>query len=162
MARTRKRRSDWTPEEEVSEFSELAEGDYLAKCLDQRTEVDFATPRGSVDAAVAYLGGPLSGRALDVGAGEGWATLRLRDRLWRRSGRRHITPHYLTYRRLRAMGSDHYLEVATALDVKICDDRQATLKDVVARRIYDLPGGSFVLEAAVSVVKVRLAKAQCR
>lgn len=256
MARTwGKTWSDWTPEQEAREFAELAEGHYLVNCLEKRTEADLDGLRASVDASVIYLGRPAGGKALDVGAGEGWATLRLRelgfdaigverspaiaarapegiveigdaqdlpvseasqdfvlcnsilehvlnpdlviselarvlapggvavltttnhwhwvtgeieiplfpymprrmrDRLWRKSGRRHITPHYFTYRQLRRMAAEHGLECDTALDIKINDDPPTTAKGRIARVAYRLPGGKFALEAFVTVVKVRL------
>ena len=254
--RARKKQwSSWTSEYEEQQFQELTTKHYIANCLDQRTEEDHAGLLASVDAAVAYIDGPIGGTALDVGAGEGWATAylrklgfdavgverspdvaaraaegmvmvgnaqdlpmedasqdfvlcnsilehvldpdvvmdeiarvlkpggtavltttnrwhpmtgeievplfpymprRIKDRLWRRSGRMHITPHYFTYSQLKAMAAVRGLRCDTTLELVLAD--RPGWKAAVARRVAKLPGGMWVLEAAVTVVKVRLVK----
>lgn len=252
---SRKRWSDWSPEYEEAQFQELASKHYIANCLDARTEADHTALRASVDAAVQYAGVSAPGNALDVGAGEGWATAylgelgfnalgverspdvaarahddrvlvgnaqalpvddssqdfvlcnsilehvldpdavmseiarvlrpggrsmltttnrwhpvtgeievplfpymprRLKDRLWRGSGRMHITPHFFTYGQLRRMAAEYGLNCEGVVDLKLASSTSG--RGDVGRRIASLPGGRWLLEARVSVVMVRLTK----
>lgn len=256
MARTAKKQwSDWSPEYEEQQFQELASKHYIANCLEVRTEADHAALRASVDGALAYADVRPPGTALDVGAGEGWATAylcelgfdaqgverspdvaarapdglvlvgnaqalpvpdesqdfvlcnsifehvldpdevmseiarvmkpggrsmltttnrwhpktgeidvplfsymprRLRDRLWRRSGRMHITPHFFTYNQLRRMAAEHGLFCESVVDLKLATS--ASGRGGLGRRIAGVPGGRWLLEARVGVVMVRLTK----
>src|SRR5688572_12868341 len=79
MPRGKKQWSDWSPEYEEQQFQELASRHYIANCLDKRTDADHEALRASVDAAVVYIASDRRGTALDVGAGEGWATAYLRE-----------------------------------------------------------------------------------
>lgn len=257
MARTAKKRqwSDWSPEYEERQFQELASKHYIANCLDARTEAYYKALRASVDGALVYAAIPAEGCALDVGAGEGWATTylrelgfnalgverspdvaarapegtvllgnaqdlpvesesqdfvlcnsifehvldpdkvmseiarvlkpggrsmltttnrwhpmtgeisvplfpymprRLRDRLWRRSDRMHITPHFFTYRQMRRMAAENGLECESVVDLKLATSTSG--RGDIGRRITSIPGGKSLLEARVGVVMVRLTK----
>lgn len=81
----------------------------------------------------------------------------VRDVLWQRSGRAHISPHYFTYRQLRQLAAAHGMTCDTALDILFNEDpRRRKLVFRVASWFYGLPGGRWALEALVSVTKVRL------
>jgi ubiquinone/menaquinone biosynthesis C-methylase UbiE len=82
---------------------------------------------------------------------------RLKDRLWQRSGRKHITPHFFTYGQLREMAAERGLRCDTTVDLVLAKHRPG-LKNAVAGAVAKVPGGTWLLEAAVGVVKVRLVK----
>jgi SAM-dependent methyltransferase len=82
---------------------------------------------------------------------------RLQDYLWRRSGRRHITPHFFTYRQLRRMAVAEGLTCETVLENKI-QLAPETRKGRIARKVHPLPGASFALEAFIPIVQVALRK----
>ncbi len=67
----------WTPEQEEQTFQDLA-ARYAATALESRTEEDIANFRRWLDMDVK-VSGKTGGRALDLGAGEGRSTQRLRE-----------------------------------------------------------------------------------
>lgn len=83
---------------------------------------------------------------------------RMRDYLWRRSGRGHITPHYFSYRQMRRMAASHGLQCETAITVTLRGPRRASTIGRVARVAYRIPVAHFLMDATMNVVRVRLIK----
>jgi SAM-dependent methyltransferase len=82
----------------------------------------------------------------------------VRDRLWRRSGRAHISPNYFTYNDMRSLAAEFGLVVTTPLDVRLGTYRG--LRGAVGRRLHRWRIGRTLLEAALPIIMVRLARSR--
>src|SRR3954454_16299313 len=72
-------RTPWTPETEAAAFRLSAAG-YVSHTLEARTDSDREELDYVLDRLLDYVQPPHSGIALDLGAGEGWATRRLAEK----------------------------------------------------------------------------------